>query len=210
MSGYTIITCDICWKRMAYIPDENVTRHLPQNGWTVRDGKDCCPQCSQAPDVQMWCDGSSDGKGPKTRPPGTLAIGGWAYVLQMPDRPGQVYEWSGCVEGGPATNQLMELYAIGRALESTQIEPGMTVHVYSDSECAIKWITGEYSCKPRHLQQERDIARSIVRRRDLTVTYHWVPGHDDAYPLHQRADWLAVAARVDGCVIAGEWEEYST
>lgn len=211
MNGYTIVWCDNC-KHQTTVYTVSVDKYLPAAGWTSRDGKDYCPKCvlPKTDVVRMWCDGSSDGKGPKTRLSDDPVVGGWAYVLAAT---GRIYKYSAFITGGPATNQLMELHAIGEALSCNQYGDGAIVHIYSDSECAIRWITGEYKCNVSYLREKRDWIRGLVQKRCLEVNYHWVPGHS-GNALNERADTLAFAARMlgsyddAGFIVPGEWVPY--
>lgn len=105
--------------------------------------------------------------------------GGWAAVIQEGDR---VREIAGQARG--TTNNRMELTAILKAL--LDLPDGARVLVRSDSEYAIKVVTGEYEARAN-----TDLIERIREQVDrLKVEWTHVEGHSGD-PHNERADDLA-------------------
>lgn len=139
--------------------------------------------------VEMWTDGSSDGK--------SGGVGGWGVILKAGDK---IKELSGQAEG--ATNNRMELTAAIEGLKA--LTRPCSVRLYSDSAYVVNsmtdgWIkrwertgwmnSGKEPVKNRDLWQ--DLVEAMERHE---VEWVHVRGHADD-EMNNRADALAVAAR---------------
>jgi ribonuclease HI len=100
--------------------------------------------------------------------------GGWAVVINHGEK---------VISGGSrnTTNNLMELVAIRAAITATQ----GSLNVRSDSEWAVKAITGEYEIK-KNLEVVEEI-RELMEGRNVELT--WIARNSE--PSHERADQLA-------------------
>jgi ribonuclease HI len=96
------------------------------------------------------------------------------------------------------TNNQMELKAILEAIR--EAPSGVSLEIATDSELAIKWLTGRIKRKNPGIIALTGEIDEVRRRRTLapdgqtlTITFRHVRGHGDD-PLNQRADSLASAA----------------
>lgn len=131
---------------------------------------------------QVWADGSSAGTA-------DLRPGGWAAIVVRPD--GLEQECSGGVT--LASNNSMELTAIYYGLYA--VPHGSSVRVYTDSESAVKWMTGLFRRKHPRVVELCSQIEAVVQAHRLTVEYRHVRGHS-GLPLNERAHDLASAARL--------------
>lgn len=90
---------------------------------------------------------------------------------------------------GPATNNIAELTAIGRAAEEL-VELQRTVAIHTDSQYAIGVLSRGWKAKANRQLIEQVKAHL---QRLPSVTLHYVPGHA-GYAENERADELARAA----------------
>jgi len=75
---------------------------------------------------------------------------------------------------GEATNNVAEYSGVKRALELASSHTKEDVHVFLDSELAVKQLNGEYKVRMPHLKRLYDEVRELEKRFE-TVTYEWVP-----------------------------------
>ena len=115
-------------------------------------------------------------------------IGGWAAVLSTQ---GFRKEISG--PGYDTTSNAMELTAILEALKCLRLQ-GQCVNVWSDSQNAVGWLTGNYRIKQESIRALVDAIRQVIRDKGLNVAFHWVKGHTNANADNVIADRLAEAA----------------
>jgi len=122
------------------------------------------------PDIKIHTDGSCNIHHPK-RP------GGWAYHIEYTD-PNTEEQCTDNNCGGTTgtSNNQMELMAILNAIKRVT-DLGLTggVIIYSDSEWAVRCLTGVYNCKARVVRQYLDEIKWATG--SLTVKYVHIPGH---------------------------------
>ena len=125
-----------------------------------------------SPTLEIFTDGSC------SRNPG--GDGGWAFVVV---REGQkIAEF--CGPDPKTTSNRAELKAIIRAL--IWLAPGVSATIVSDSEYAVKVLSGEYRAKANlDLIEE---ARALIQ--DRQIKFRWVRGHA-GHRWNERADALA-------------------
>jgi ribonuclease HI len=132
--------------------------------------------------VEIYSDGSSDGK--------SGGIGGWAFVIIVDGV--KVHEDSGSEQ--KATNNTVELLGASKGLEyaASAYPQCDDVTLISDSQCVLRWATGEYQVKKPHLIPYVINLRKFFRQ--LNAKTRWERGHIGE-PNNERADQLAKAAR---------------
>lgn len=150
-------------------------------------------------DVALWTDGSSTGQ---------VGPGGWAYILVCGDA-----EKSEAGYMDDTTNNRMEMTALLMGLRALKAPARVTVFI--DSEYVMKPYTEGWlkKWKTAGWINGRGKAKKPVANRDLweaidaamqghVVSFTQVKGHDTGarYPLNDRCDEMAVAARHDGPV----------
>ena len=139
--------------------------------------------------VQMWTDGSSDGK--------TGNVGGWGVVLKAK---GKVKELSG--QEPEATNNRMELRAAIEGLKALTKPCSVTLH--SDSEYVVNsmakgwidaWQKRNWMNSGKKPVANKDLWMELLDASEPhDVEWVHVRGHADD-EMNNRADALAVAAR---------------
>lgn len=153
--------------------------------------------------IELWTDGSSTG---------AVGPGGWAYILRF-QRPGQE-EWVEREESGympDTTNQRMEMIAMLMGLRALKRRCAVTV--YTDSAYLmnawlqgwiIKWRRNGWKAgrgSKAHPVENRDVWEALIEEKGKhLVNFTKVKGHDASgrYPINDRVDKLAVAARKAG------------
>lgn len=132
--------------------------------------------------IEIYSDGSSDGK--------SGGIGGWAFVIVVDGV--KTYEASGSEQ--KATNNTMEVLGASKGLEyvATTYPQCEDITLISDSQCVLRWATGEYNVKKPHLIPYVIQLRKFFRQ--VKAKTRWERGHAGE-PNNCRCDELAKAAR---------------
>jgi ribonuclease HI len=131
--------------------------------------------------IEVYSDGSSDGK--------SGGVGGWAFVVLVDGV--KVHEDSGSQQN--ATNNIAEILGATKGLEWVNNQPeNDDVTLISDSQCVLRWATGEYRVKKPHLFVYVIALRKAFDKAKAKT--RWEPGHKGE-PNNERADSLAKAAR---------------
>ena len=133
--------------------------------------------------IQIWTDGSKLGKG-KRGPTGAGAM----ITSTGTDIPTHLLKY----HLGEGTNQLGEIWAIGGALETIKADKcveDVDIHVFSDSDFAIKCITGIYAAK-MHYNIIKHVIALVEYFPKKTIHFHHVAGHA-GIPGNETADGLA-------------------
>lgn len=132
--------------------------------------------------IEVYSDGSSDGK--------SGGVGGWAFVIILDGN--KVYEANGSEQ--KATNNTMEVLGASRGLEwiVANYPQCEDVTLISDSQCVLRWATGEYQIKKPHLIPYVIALRKAFRQ--LNAKTRWERGHVGEVN-NERCDELAKAAR---------------
>ena len=134
-----------------------------------------------AKQVDLWTDGSSEGK---------RGIGGWAYIIKEGESQIVPYD-SGAVED--TTNNGMEMTAILMGLE--QVPAGAAVTVHTDSKLCIGWLSQNWKCNHRHIRVIRERIWAVSEAKGLaSLTYEHVKGHN-GNRWNEHVDKLAREAR---------------
>lgn len=129
--------------------------------------------------LQLFVDGSGESLG---------GVGGWAAVVVVDGNRGA--EFSGSI--GYANNQTAELTAILEGLRA--VPEGWGIEVVSDSESAIRWLTGMYRRRNPEVIRLCGFIEDLVAARGLSVKYTHIRGHN-GHIHNSRADYLAGEAR---------------
>jgi ribonuclease HI len=107
-------------------------------------------------------------------------FGGWSVVFDDTEYSGSHY---------PATNNLMELYAIQLALEETPV--GAELHVHTDSKLVIGWLAKDWKCTKDYILEVKKAIKAIGEAKDIRLFLHKVKGYNGD-SRNERADRLAV------------------
>lgn len=121
--------------------------------------------------IECWTDGSCNLSHEK-RP------GGWAYLIRYEAPSEDIYEIVGASAFLGTTHNQMELMAILQALKKiNKLEDKMTesVVLYSDSEWAVRCLTGVYNCKARVVKSYLDEIEWETGH--LKIGYKHISGH---------------------------------
>lgn len=139
--------------------------------------------------IYMYADGACSGNGTES------ARAGWAFTVYADEGESTpIHEEKGRLAGERQTNNRAELQAILKALNYIDSDSNKEYTIYSDSEMAVKGITGEAS-----RNANRDIWESIesicdnIISANKLVTIKHIKGHADN-KRHNYCDSLAVAA----------------
>jgi ribonuclease HI len=135
--------------------------------------------------TQIWTDGSMLGSG-KRGPAGA----GVMITKTGSNVPTHLLQY----HLGEGTNQLGEIWAIGGALETMIADMDMgnvNIHIFTDSEYAIKCITGGYASRTHYNIIKHIIALLRLLPRNA-VKFHHIAGHA-GIPGNETADGLAKA-----------------
>jgi ribonuclease HI len=132
--------------------------------------------------IECYSDGSSDGK--------SGGLGGWGWVCVVDGV--KVAEGSGSEAN--ATNNVVEVLSAAIGLEHVlaTYPTCEDVTLISDSQCTLRWATGEYSVKKMHLLPYVLRLRKVFNQ--LKAKTQWVKGHA-GNEFNEVCDVLAKAAR---------------
>lgn len=140
--------------------------------------------------IYMYADGACSGNGTES------ARAGWAFTVYADEGESTpIYQEKGRLAGEKQTNNRAELQAILKALNYIDSDNSNTEYtIYSDSEMAVKGITGEASRNANRDIWERieSICDNIITNNKYVIIQH-VKGHADN-KRHNYCDSLAVAA----------------
>jgi ribonuclease HI len=123
--------------------------------------------------------------------------GGWAFVVVLDGQ--KIHEENGCAHN--VTNNDMELQAIIQSLifllkkkvnEPNFLNPSVKITIYSDSQIALRWASGNGAFKQQSKMAKYITLQSLMER--LKPDLQWIKGHS-GNEFNERCDKLANEAR---------------
>jgi ribonuclease HI len=141
--------------------------------------------------IEVWTDGSCDLHHP-------LRPGGWAYHIKYQNEFGTLLTTSFAGNSKNTTNNQMELMAILKAIKAiNKLRPfSNSVIIYSDSEWAVRCLTGVYNCKKDrtkgHVMFLNEIGWATGK---LIIDYEHISAHS-GIEENELVNRLAVEARL--------------